>query len=199
MLKSKLLILFFFAMCANCFGQFPLNCVANGGVNTPVRAEGLAETVGDFEVTCTGGVPTAPGAPVPTADIQIYLNTYVTSKLLVNAWSEALLMIDDPLPGIQRLCGTTGDTESSPGVCAITGTGTGAGVYDGSPGRPNVFQGQAFTNVIVFTGIPIDPPGNSGQRIVRVTNVRANANYLGVAVGNNPPTSITETIVCSPI
>jgi len=197
--KFSALIMFVVAMCANCFGQ-SLSCVANGAVNPPIRAEGLTEQLGDFVVTCVGGTPTALGAPVPTVDIQIYVNTFVTSKLLGGAWSEALLMIDDPAPGAQRICGTTGDTESSPGVCTITGTGTGAGVYSGGAGRPNVFQGQVFTNVVIFTGIPVDPPGNlpGAQRIFRVTNLRANANYLGVSVGNNPPTSITETIVAIP-
>jgi len=83
------------------------------------------------------------------------------------------------------------------GVCSITGTTTpGIGTYNGSSAsRPNVFQGrQTGVNQITFFGIPIDPPGTTGgTRIIRVTNVRGNANQLGVS-STLVPTQITEYI-----
>jgi hypothetical protein len=172
-------------------------CASDGPFPTLARPEGITELTGDVLIYCYGGTPTPAGAPVPTATIQVFLDTHITSRLLLNGWSEALLMIDDPLPFKQRVCGTDGDVLSGPGRCTITGTGTGVGVYDGSPGRPTVFQGQqAGVNSIVWTGVPVDPPGSSGSRLIRITNLRADA----VAIGPPPsdeafPNPITSTFV----
>ncbi len=145
-------------------------CNANAGVPPIVRAEGLAELVGDLVLNCTGGVPTVLGGIVPQINVQIFLNTNVTSRLTNDPWSEALLMIDEPSPAQQNVC--------TPAPCSITGTGTainyGANV--------NVFQGrQSGANQLVWLGVPIDAPGTTGTRIIRITNVRANANQLGVS------------------
>jgi len=161
------------------------SCVGNAGVPPLVRAEGLTELVGDLVLNCNGGVPTAVGAPVPQANVQIFLNTNITSRLTADPWSEALLMIDEPGPTAQRYCSVNGG-------CAITGVGTAAGSdgivdgvdYDvtGESAIPNVFQGrQSGANSIVWLGVPIDPPGTNATRIIRITNVRANANQLGVS------------------
>jgi len=55
-------------------------------------------------------------------------------------------------------------------------------------GRPNVFQGRLGTSqasginsTIVFAGVPFDPPGTNFTRQIRITNVRADAEILGVA------------------
>jgi len=55
-------------------------------------------------------------------------------------------------------------------------------------GRPNVFQGRlgssqasGINSSIVFQGVPFDPPGTTVNRTVRITNVRADAEILGVA------------------
>jgi hypothetical protein len=176
-----------------------LSCFTSGGVNSPMRAEGLSEVSNDFIITCVGGVATAAGLPVQTVDIRIFLNTAVTSRKLAGSWSEALLLIDEPAPGVQRMCGTSGDTEPIAGVCSITGTGTGAGVYSGASGRPNVFQGfQETANSILWTGVPVDPPGASGFRVIRLTNLRANANALGVAGSNATPVSVFATVTGTP-
>src|SRR4051812_46832931 len=59
---TKVLLSFFVVVCTNCAGQ-PLTCTANGGLATPIRAEGLTELVGDYTITCTGGVPTPASVP----------------------------------------------------------------------------------------------------------------------------------------
>jgi hypothetical protein len=76
----------------------PLQCVANAGVPPIARAEGVAEEVGQVIISCTGGTPTALGAPIPTVNVQIFLNTFVTSRLLDSTTlrSEAMLLIDEP-------------------------------------------------------------------------------------------------------
>ena len=163
--------------------QPAFTCSTNAGVPPLVRAEGLAELVGDVILNCTGGISTAAGAVVPQVNVQIFLNTNITSRLLNDPWSEALLMIDEPGPSVQRTC------TSSP--CTVYGVGTAAG-FDGltdgvdydSPdvSTPNVYQGrQVGANSVVWLGVPIDPPGTLSTRIIRITNVRSNANQLGVS------------------
>jgi len=186
--------------------QTPLSCVTNGATNTPVRAEGLTELVGDFVVSCSGGTPTIPGNAIPTVTIQIFLNTQITSRCMgsssstgcIGLNSEALLILDEPAPGAQYGCSTN--------TCVNLGNGLGGvgGYYGGglitTPGNnKNVFQGiQTASNSITFLGIPIDPPGSGPARQIRITNIRGNANGLGVASGNNAPTSITEQITATP-
>src|SRR6266536_1542278 len=76
---------------------FPqLQCTFNAAVTPTVRVEGLTERVGDVIVTCTGGTPTAPGMPVPAADINLSFNANVTSRAVSGYSSEALLLIDEP-------------------------------------------------------------------------------------------------------
>jgi hypothetical protein len=55
-------------------------------------------------------------------------------------------------------------------------------------GRPNAYQGRLTPppaaiqdNVIEFLGVPFDPPGAGGNRVLRFTNLRASAATIGVA------------------
>src|SRR5262245_17643988 len=66
-----------------------------------VRAEGLTEQVGDVVMSCTGGTPTPAGQSVPQVNISVTLSTNITSRLLADPITEALLFIDDPQPGTQ--------------------------------------------------------------------------------------------------
>jgi hypothetical protein len=215
--------------------QIPTTPVCSSQVATNVlaRAEGYTEEVGDVVVTCTGGIPTAAGYPVPQADITISLSQNVTSRITASTASgnflEALLIIDEPNsptnPATQILnCGAPGAPEapflstSGPGVCEIISQGPTSGsssplTYNGSlqtntttactvstsnltsllgttaaagcTGHPNVFQARQgqTANVIVFHGVPLDPPGST-TRILRFTNIRVNANGAGIAQAN---------------
>jgi len=192
-----------------------LTCLPNGGVPTPARAEGLTEQMGDMTVTCTGGTPAGPGAPIlSTVNIQVFLNTGITSRLMAASssgpqYSEALLLLDDPLPANQFPC-TTATASTIAAVCTNIGNGVGgavggpayygAGAVGTAGNNKNVFQGiQTGTNVITFLGIPIDPPGSAGnQRIIRITNVRGNANALGVAGANAAPTVVIAQLTATP-
>jgi len=154
----------------------PLQCVANAGVPPIARAEGVAEEVGQVIISCTGGTPTALGAPIPTVNVQIFLNTFVTSRLLDSTTlrSEAMLLIDEPQPGNQFYAG------AAPYTGVVTGLGTGA--YGASALRPNVFGAQqASDSSLVWLNIPFDPPGSVPNRVIRLVNVRANANRVGVS------------------
>jgi hypothetical protein len=188
------------------------NCTANAGNPTIVRAEGLTELVGDMLLNCNGGTPTLAGAQIPLSNVTIFLNTNITSRLVSGNISEATLMIDEPHPApalavpnntvvlppagspLQALCVPQGAS------CPITGTFV--GVPSPSPYDPtlanhvayNVFSGQQNSaSSVVFLGVPIDAPGTAGQRVIRITNVRANAFQLGVS-STLIPTQITMYI-----
>jgi len=185
----------------------PFTCTANAATPPLVRAEGITELTGDLLLTCTGGVATPLGLPVPTANIQIFLNTSITSRLLAGVNSEALMLVDDPTPA-----GGGGIAAQSPcpmgTICPMTGRGAtgGPSSYDGTTlggvTNRNVFFAQQVpsqSGSLVWLGIPVDPPGTvRTQRIFRITNVRANASALIVAGPNQPPTAITSTVSISP-
>jgi len=185
------------------------NCIANQGNPFTDRAEGVTELVGDIFVTCTGGNPTAAGVPIPLYTISILLNTNVTSRLMsgttaTGGVSEAVLAIDDPGTATTEPTGAAGVTYPAVTVnqvtgvgllgcvavnstnCAILGNGGGFGAngpYTGVQGHPNLFQGTwnpALPQAITWAGVPIDAPGST-VRIIRITNVRANACQLGVS------------------
>jgi hypothetical protein len=143
----------------------PFTCNANAGVPPLVRAEGLTELVGDILIVCTGGVQ----GQQQTANIQLFLNAYITSRLIGSTETEALLIVDE----LGALPGSTGAT-------------------------PAVYRGQraALENAIVWPGVVITAPGN-GQRILRITNVRANASQIGVAA-TLIPNQITAFLSASP-
>jgi len=139
---------------------------------------------------------------------------------------EALLIIDEPNsptnPARPILnCGRTeapDNTAAGAGVCVILGggalgarntySGVAAGIPAGDIGHPNVFQGRSFrlvggqANQMVFSGVPIDPPGtlcaasdpgNTGtvtvnvpcHRIIRITNIRGDATAVAVVSSSN--------------
>jgi len=94
-----------FATAASAQTTAALQCVANAGVPPTIRAEGLTELVGDVTLNCTGGIPTQFSAVVPASNVTIFLNTNVTSRLLASGnWSEAFLLIDEPIRRRIRLC-----------------------------------------------------------------------------------------------
>jgi len=199
--------------------QSQFTCTANAATPPLVRGEGITELTGDLLLTCQGGTATPVGTIVPTANIQIFLNTAITSRLLSGPNDEALLLVDDPqVAAVAGTATTTGFAAQSPcpmgTVCPMYGRGATAGSagfgmssYDGSGGpngstNRNVFFGQqvpANSGSIVWLGIPVDPPGTvRPSRVFRITNVRANASSLIVAGPNQPPTAITSTISISP-
>jgi len=42
----------------------------------------------------------------------------------------------------------------------------------------NVVQGAQGANQVVWSGVPIDPPGTTGSRTLRLTNIRVNATQV---------------------
>ncbi len=165
-------------------------CSSQVATNNLARAEGYTEQVGDLVVTCTGGIPTYPGEPVPQADITVTLSQNVTSRITASNSSgvflEALLIIDEPNsptnPNVQILnCGATGGLvtapdqtgvgTSGPGVCEVVGGSpfvgggsAGVGVGNSSPNTYNgTGAGACLTVVYTCSAHPNVFQGRQGQ------------------------------------
>ena len=104
---------------------------------------------------------------VLTTDIKLVLNTPVTSRILNPATgaTEALLLIDE----LQ-------DTSGVP----VLGT--------------NAFQGRlTSTNTITFASVPLKSPG-AGFRLLRISNLRVNANQVAVSPVIPRPSEVTALV-----
>lgn len=162
--------------------------------NAFVRSEGKSELIGDMVLFCTGGTGT-PNTAAPQVNITVTLPQPVTSKQLGSSISgfgtpvEALLVIDD---GTVYPTGTT--TATTRTACVTPSVPNGCTVYQ-QPALPggfvpsssattfggtpfNVFQGIVNTvstpNQVTFYGVPVVPPGTTGQRTFRIVNLREN-------------------------
>lgn len=207
-------------------GPTPLTCSSVAASTPAIRAEGEAELVGDVVIVCTGGQPAAPDEYLRSITFQVFTQPTINiaSRLLADAgigsFSEALLFIDEPPPADQTLCGSAFYPYSVPpdsgrivisGVCGNhTGTGNGRDTYDpnrqgdGMPNRGNTYQARYFgANSLIWQGVPFDPPGTTGSRTIRITNIRVNAAQLRVPPGDGRPVqlflSTSQPGVASPI
>jgi hypothetical protein len=220
-----LVALTLFAGLAGAQSTGALQCNAQAAVTPQLRSEGLTELVGDILIVCTGGTSLPTGASIPTANITVYMNGTVTSRLLgtnsVSNASEALLLVDEPgsngpQPGNtvpQTLCTTPAQGAGTNG-CTQTVSGTGTPIAStgnqcvgsasangctatasGSPGA-NVFQGIVSGGSVTFFGVPVQPPVSSGAtRTYRITNIRVNAN--GITGGGPIPANAVAALSIS--
>jgi len=178
-----------------------LICAAETGVPSIVPAEGIAEQVGDLLLNCAGGTPTPQGEPIPEYWITLALDTNASGRLLPEATglSEALLTIDEPFPANPVPSSALPNAPSPPPpiLCTPLGSYCGATGTGGTPSpyqtQPNVFVGKQASATELYWKIPIDPPGASATRVIRITNVRANASQLPIATGY-VPTMIQATV-----
>src|SRR5258708_15760401 len=110
-------------------GRSLFTCTIAAAVPLVIRADGRAEMAGDLILSCSGGIPTANGQPVAQYNFQLFANTGTTGRLLSGPWSEALLLIDEPPPASQLVCGDPAAPPAPTGVCSIIGNGTRVGLY----------------------------------------------------------------------
>jgi len=158
---------------------------------------------------CTGGIPTLTTASIPQVNFTVFLNTNVTSRIY-DAFngSEALLVVDEPgttqNPSPLTMCASAASTTLSQNGCTFTGTSTVSGTpgiepYNGTGTgaaiRANVYRGIVNGNQVQFVGVPVDPPGSTGHRIFRFTNIRANAS--AISIGTGIPGSIQALVSAS--
>ncbi len=141
------------------FGQVgqPLSCTAQSAGTPSIRAEGVAELVGDVLIQCNGGTPTPVTDNLRQVNFQIFTqpSINITSRLLASAgtgnFSEAVLFVDEPAVGDQTLCGSnvypysvpvnSGQTLISGNCGAHAGTGTGIGTYNPNVAAPTITVG----------------------------------------------------------
>lgn len=156
----------------------PLSCVAQTAGTAGVRAEGFAELISNLLVTCNSGEPAPAGSPLRIRVLTVTAldGVDITSPDLATGangtWTDAALLVDEPPPRDIQVCA------APDGVCPGTGSGNGIGVY--SSRAPNLYQGKRTSaNSIQFT-FPWDDPGDLTSRIIRITNLRINANQIAL-------------------
>lgn len=183
----------------------PLVCSANSSVPPVIRADGYAELAGDIVNICTGGNPAVP----VTINLQLFLNTNITSRLIASdpSMSEALLMIDEP--GWER-SNSAGTPRVATPFCLSPGIASNS-ISSGvacNPTRPGeTYQQGTYTvfraargdgeNDLVWSGIPLVPPGPGMTRVLRITNLRVNATSLGSSA-TLIPTQVIAFLSSSP-
>jgi hypothetical protein len=182
----------------------------NVTVTPQLRSEGFTEEQGDIVLSCTGGANIAVGNQIPFANITVYLNTQVTSRLLgtggVTNASEALLLIDEPGSGLPS--GTPGFGPEAPqlvcptpnsGCTEVVGpNGQAVNAVGGTTPGYNVFQGVVSGNSVTFFGVPILPPVSTGiLRVFRITNVRVNATALAGGAAAGPGQVVSSVSISS--
>jgi len=179
-----------------------MTCVANAAVPPTLRAEGLTELAGDIVLNCGGGTPTPAGQVIPQANIQVFFNTQVTSRLVNSSnQSEAVLTIDEPTVAQTSAATTCTSLAGCPAIAAGPGfapTGAPNSTEFKNGTNPNVFEGVVAGNSVIWTGIPIDPPGTTGSRIYRMTNVRVNANAVSAPGANGVPGQVIALVSATP-
>jgi hypothetical protein len=185
--------------------QITCNIVSQEGATQ--RLEALADQVRAMAFRCTGGDRTPSGQQVPRVSIRVQLNTNVGNVLLPNGGPDAFVIIDNPAPPNQVVQPHTEEA-------SLTGVG-GDGISYELPGSPvnlgqrvpNVYQGRMRgRNEIVWLGVPFEAPGTTATRIIRIRNVRADANNLArsnvnsvTATVNSPELGIDNAIFTSGI
>jgi len=127
----------------------PYACNANA-VPTLGRSEGIAEPTGDILLVCTGTIP----AGGILANIRYRLTVNITSDLEDSPITESLLILDEGADGFR---------------------GNGAAI-----GQQNVYQALRISDdEIEWRGVWLAAPGSAGFKIIRLTDVRGNAQAAG--------------------
>lgn len=180
----------------------PALCTAYRSNAPNVRSEGVAEEVGQVVIQCTGGTSAQRGTPLNRINVQIFLDTQVTSRRTIandNVALEAMLLIDDPTPAevtTNTMCAAGTDCPGYAGGGGLYNSVNPIRINDADFYNKNVYQGRlASSNSILWQGVPFDAPGTTPVRLLRIVNVRANAN--GLPLSTLLPTPIRMYITIS--
>lgn len=141
-----------------------------------LRAEGLAERIGEIRLDCTGGDPNE----VKFFNLFVLVNAPITSDVVDpdTGETEALMLIDDPLPGEEN----RGNEVIFQGqVKGLPGVNPGPIDWGGAEDSGNVYPGfeaPAGINRIEWNGIPFRPAPRGQSRVLRIVNVRVDATQV---------------------
>jgi hypothetical protein len=160
-----------------------VTCIATSGVPPVVRAEGVADLVGDVVLSCNGGNP---ALGIQAVNIQVFMNAFVTSRLQSNGLTDALVLIGEPAAGALKLC------PANSTICSTDAT------YNAFQGQLQNLQTssngtQGYTSV-VWTGVPFVPPGTNNTTTIRITNIRTDNLSAPPAAGQFIPQTIQEFV-----
>lgn len=198
-------------------------CVNNAGVPPTVRAEGITELVGDLVLNCSGSAGVVPASGI-TANVQIFLNTNVTSRITdtTNNKLEALMILNEGTTGVQYIQGQLAGANSvvwlgvpvlgagsTSSIIRITNVRANAsGVTSINPSLPSSLIPAQIVEFISITG-STSVPVNNPQQIVAfaqqglVSSVTA-VNYKqcitsdsGLGEGNDATISFAEGFASS--
>lgn len=141
---------------------------STSAVPPSVSSAGTTELVSDVVLSCTGGTPTVPPAQIPTANITLFFNSAVTSRLIAPA-SEARL--------------DYGGGNFYDGI--VSGNSiTWFGIPIDPPGA-GVTRTLRFTNIrLNASGIGVGPNGTPGQLIASISV----SGSTSVLISNPTPT-----------
>jgi hypothetical protein len=169
-----------------------LNCTLNGGNPPILRAEGVAEAVGQAFISCQGGSALPQGSSVNRINIRVFLGSFnVTSRWIGGNSSqpmlESMLLIDDPLPADQ-VWGHTSWPSTLPCTAPYNPVNCG-----------NVFAATLVApNAIEWRDIPFEPTGTTTARTLRMVNIRVNAaKATGGSVSSLIPTTVQMYVAVS--
>jgi len=161
-----------------------MTCNASTTVTPTVRSEGFTELVGDIVLNCTGGNPLIGGAQIPQANIVVFTNTQVTSRIMnsaVSNASETLLLIDDP-GSISLTTVVPGYGNSLPQIVCTTPT-IGCIEYVGNV--PAGFSGDPYAG----TAVPVTAPQSCPTSTTCVLGSTPAQNvFQGIVTGSNQVT-----------
>ncbi len=126
-------------------------CGTSVAAPATMRTEGIAELASDIVLNCSGF-----SAGNVTGDVLVTLNTWLTNHTLNSDPSgqttDALLLVDEPAANNLILSGT----------------------------NQNVYRGIVSGPMsVTFKNVSLAPESGNFSHIFRITNVRADANYLG--------------------
>ncbi|HTX34880.1 MAG TPA: SBBP repeat-containing protein [Bryobacteraceae bacterium] len=147
-------------------GPYGYNCSTSVAAPATMRTEGIAELAADIVLNCSGY-----SAGNVTGDVLVTLNTWLTNHTLNSDPSgqttDALLLVDEPAGNNLILSGT----------------------------KQNVYRGIVSGPMsVTFKSVSLAPENGNFSHIFRITNVRADANYLsGSAI-----TAAVSTISAAP-
>ncbi len=157
--RKAILLLAVLALGASMASAQPLSCLLNGGAPPILRAEGLAEEVGQAFISCTGGNP----SQTFTINIRVFTPGFnITSRALSTGKLEAALLIDDPAPGTVNVC---------------PGAGCNAYLADPVAGNPQAVE---------WTNVSFTP--STTTRVLRFVNIRVNASGQAIGFSPVPVT-----------
>jgi len=190
-------------------GGQALQCALQAQPTPALRAEGITEEIGDIVIICSGGNPiNGAQVPQTNITISLTSQVTSRLLGNGFNWSEAILMLDEPGSGLSPLIAGTGPaaalkvcptantgctawtdlvTPNPPGpAIAVATSGPGVVIPPGGPPTNgsadlafNAYQGIVAGNQVTFFGVPILAPGTTSARVIRITNVRTNANGIG--------------------